>query len=85
MYQIEVEAEAAKALQRLPRNVARLIWSKIEQLATDPHAQSNNVKRLKGEAAYRLRVGDWRVLYRLEETRLVILVLKIRPRSSAYD
>lgn len=85
MYQIEVEAEAAKALQRLPRNVARLIWSKIERLATDPHVQSNNIKRLKGEAAYRLRVGDWRVLYRLEETRLVILVLKIRPRSSAYD
>jgi mRNA interferase RelE/StbE len=62
-----------------------LLWSKIEQLAADPHAPNNNVKRLRGESAYRLRVGDWRVLYRLEKARLVILVLKIRPRSSAYD
>lgn len=85
MYRIVVEAEAAKGLQRLPRNVGRLIWSKIEQLAADPHAPNNNVKRLKGVAAYRLRVGDWRVLYRLEDEQLVVSVLKIRPRSSAYD
>ena len=85
MYQIAFEAEAAKALQRLPRNTAQLIRAKIDQLARNPHAPNNNVKRLKGQAAYRLRVGDWRVLYRLEDTRLVIVVVKIRPRGSAYD
>ena len=85
MYRIEVEAEAARMLQRLPRNTARLIWSKIEHLARDPHAPSNNIKRLKGQDAYRLRVGDWRVLYTLENERLVVFVLKVRPRGSAYD
>lgn len=85
MYRIEIEAEAAKALQRLPRNVRRLVWAKIEQLAADPHAPNNNVKRLRGEATYRLRVGAWRILYRLEDAQLSILVVKIRPRSSAYD
>jgi mRNA interferase RelE/StbE len=85
MYQIEFEAEAVKTLRRLPRNVARLIRTKIDQLAEDPHAPNHNVKRLRGDAAYRLRVGDWRVLYLLEDTRLVITVIKIRPRGSAYD
>ena len=85
MYQIEFEAEAVKTLRRLPRNVARVIRAKIDQLAEDPHAPNNNVKRLRGDAAYRLRVGDWRVLYQLEDTRLIISVIKIRPRGSAYD
>lgn len=85
MYQIAFETEAAKALQRLPRNTAHLIRAKIDQLARNPHAPNNNVKRLRGQAAYRLRVGDWRVLYRLEDTRLIIVVVKIRPRSGAYD
>ena len=85
MYQIEFEAEAVKTLRRLPRNVARLVRAKIDQLAWDPHAPNNNVKPLRGDAAYRLRVGDWRVLYQLEDTRLVITIIKIRPRGSAYD
>ena len=85
MYRIELAQEAAKALQRMPRTTAKLIWSKIQHLAEDPDAPSSNVKRLLGQNAYRLRVGDWRVLHRLESETLVVLVLRIRPRSSAHD
>ena len=50
----------------------------------DPHASNNNVKKLAGGEGYRLRVGDWRVLYELEDERLVIVVVKIKPRGEAY-
>jgi mRNA interferase RelE/StbE len=85
VYVIEITAAAARALARMPRNTARLIRSKIDLLAADPHAPNNNVKRLKGSADYRLRVGDWRVIYEVQDNRLVIVVVRIAPRGSAYD
>jgi mRNA interferase RelE/StbE len=44
-----------------------------------------NVKKLVGQAGYRLRVGDWRVLYDVEAGRLVVRVLKIGPRGGVYE
>lgn len=68
----------------MPANTRRLIVAKIEQLAADPRSLANNVKTLKGEPGYRrLRVGDWRVLYRDDGT--VLLVTKVAPRGEAYE
>ncbi len=76
--------DATRTLVRLPVNVAARIKSKIEQYAADPAAQVNNVKALKGEAGYfRLRVGDWRVIF--TEDGVVVAIIKIAPRGSAYD
>ena len=68
----------------MSRNTARLIREKLDQLAQDPYAHNPNVTRLQGRPAYRLRVGDWRVIYELEDDRLVILVLKVAPRGGVY-
>ncbi len=62
MYRIEYSGDAQKALVRMPANMARLVRSKIEQLAANPLGSNNNVKRLKGMDAFRLRVGDWRIV-----------------------
>ena len=68
----------------MPANTRRLIVAKIEQLAADPRSLANNVKTLKGEPGYRrLRVGDWRVLYR--DDGMVLLVTKVAPRGEAYE
>jgi mRNA interferase RelE/StbE len=85
MYAIEITGGAIKALRKMPRNVAALIRSKIDALAVDPYAANNNVKKLKGSDDYRLRVGDWRVIYTLQDAKLVILVIRIAPRGSVYD
>ena len=75
---------AFRTLSRIPANVAMLIRSKLEQHAADPAAQANNVKALKGEAGvYRLRVGDWHVLF--TDAGEVIAIIKIAPRGGAYD
>lgn len=85
MYQIEYTRDAVKALKAMPRNVSLQIRSKIELLAADPFAANNNVKKLVDREAYRLRVGDWRVIYEIEGGRLVIHVLTVAPRGGAYQ
>jgi len=84
MYAIEFTKEASQALKAMPRNVAAKIRAKIDIIAIDPYASNPNATKLKGRDGYRLRVGDWRVLYQIEDGRIVIVVLAIKPRGGAY-
>ncbi len=69
---------------RMDRATSSRIRVKIGQLADDPTSLANNVKALKGGAGlFRLRVGDWRVIY--TEDLVVVLVIKVAPRGAAYD
>lgn len=83
-WQIQFTSRAARQLQKLPVNVAKTIRAKIGALANDPHVQNNNVTRLQGEPAYRLRVGAWRVIYELHDATLVVLVMKVGSRGDIY-
>jgi mRNA interferase RelE/StbE len=74
---------ALKALTRMPAVAARLIRSKIEQYAEAPASLANNVKKLQGRDGYRLRVGDWRVIF--DQEGVVLDVLQIGPRGSIYE
>ena len=66
----------------MPRNVADRIREKIGDYAADPASQANNVARLRGlDGILRLRVGDWRVLFRDEDR---IMVINVAPRGGAY-
>ncbi len=73
---------AAKALRKHRADAARLI-AKIEAYAADPAVQANNVKALIGSTAFRLRVGDYRIVF--EETAAEIIVTRIGPRGSVYE
>jgi mRNA interferase RelE/StbE len=76
--------QALKALAQ-HRNHADRIVAKVRAYAEKPASQANNIKRLKGtvNAACRLRVGDYRVIF--EETDTTITVLRLGPRGSIYD
>ena len=84
MYTIRHTAAALKALRRMPRNNADLIKLKVREVAADPTA-ARNVKKLKGRPGYRLRVGDWRVIFTLDNDELVLIVIEIGPRGDVYD
>lgn len=84
MYRIVFTKQADRALRKMSRNTARLIREKLDHLAQDPHARNPNLTKLQGRSGYRLRIGDWRVIYELEDDRLVILVLKVAPRGGVY-
>jgi mRNA interferase RelE/StbE len=72
MYTVVTTKSFNKAIARLPGNWQRRIVAKIKEVARNPYA------------AYRLRVGDWRVIYELHDDRLVVLVLEIGSRGGIY-
>lgn len=73
---------AARALRK-HGNMASRIMAKIQAYADDPGALANVVTEMVGKDYRRLRVGDFRVLFR--ETATVITVLDIGPRGGIYD
>ena len=74
---------AAKALLKMPANTARLIRRKIEQYASNLDSMANNVRKLQGREGYRLRVGDWRVVF--DRDGVVLDILEIGPRGSINE
>ena len=68
----------------MPRNTAKLIREKVEMIAADPYADHPNAKKLQGRDGYRLRVGDWRVIYKIQSEELMIMVLKVASRGEVY-
>lgn len=84
MYQIEYSKQSILALRGMAANTAALIRSKIETLAQNP-LKAQGVKKLVCRDGYRLRVGNWRVLYVLDGQRLRVLVMDIGSRGGIYQ
>ena len=83
MLKIAISKEAHRALSRIPKNLAGRIEAKIEQYAAAPASLANNVKRLKGGRHFRLRVGDWRVIFDVKAATMI--VVDVGPRGGVYD
>jgi mRNA interferase RelE/StbE len=78
-----IDRQPQKVFRRLPRNILQRIREAISGLITDPLPPG--CKKLVGyENLYRLRVGDWRISYAVEQEQLIILVIEVAPRGSAY-
>ena len=81
-YRIEITKSAAKELSRIPKKDLRLIVSRIQALADDPRPSDS--KKLCAEEKYRIRQGNYRVLYLIEDDILIIYVIKIAHRRKVY-
>ena len=84
MYRILFTKSASRAMRTIPRDVAQRIRDRLGQIAADPYVDHSNVTRLQNRPGYRLRVGDWRVLYELEREQLVVIVFRVGSRGEAY-
>jgi mRNA interferase RelE/StbE len=85
MWSISYTADAVRTLSRMDRVVARRIRTKIAALAQSPLSPNNNVKKLSGIEGYRLRVGDWRVIFTLRQEILTVVVIRIGHRREIYQ
>lgn len=81
-YEIRFKPSAAKALAKLPRDVQRRIAPAIDGLSGN--ARPSGAEKLAGEDAWRIRVGDYRIVYAIEDRVLVILVLHVGNRREVY-
>ncbi|MCC5662468.1 type II toxin-antitoxin system RelE/ParE family toxin [Nostoc sp. CHAB 5784] len=82
-YQIEFTKGANKQLKKLPSHIKERIDSKIEQLAIEPRPVG--VKKLADEESlYRIKVGDYRVIYQIFDTILLVSVIKVKHRRDVY-
>lgn len=83
MYKIFFSKNSDKALRRMPRNLALKIAKKIKELANNPYSM-RNVKKLTNHPGYRLRVGDWRIVYTINDDELIIHVINVKTRGEIY-
>ncbi len=81
-YRVELEPSAKRWLDKAERGVRRRVLTALVGLAENPRGPG--VERLRSTDHYRLRVGDYRIVYELQEQRVLVLVLKIGHRREIY-
>jgi mRNA interferase RelE/StbE len=82
-YAIELTRAAERALAALPKKDLLLVDRKIRQLADEPHPPGS--AKIQGqEGLYRVRAGDYRIVYQVEDDRRIVLVVIIGNRKDIY-
>ena len=81
-YRVILPKTVQKELDRLPDGVLRRILARLGELETNPRPP--DVKKLKGRSAWRIRVGDYRVIYEIHDRELQILVITVGHRRDVY-
>ena len=83
VYTITFKASVAKDLHALPNRDVKRILELINALAHNPRAEG--CIKLTGQDRYRVRQGVYRIIYEIQDLRLVVQVIKVAHRSSAYE
>ncbi len=83
MYKVTVKKSAAKAIAKLSKNVSNRLIPSIRHLGEDPRPPG--AKKLQGaEDLWRIRVGDYRIVYLIEDTIMIVDVLQVAHRKDIY-
>jgi mRNA interferase RelE/StbE len=82
MYEIIFSETAKKQLSKLEKDIQQRILAALEKIRIRPESF---VKKLVGDPAYRLRVGDYRVIIDIDKGKLLILVIKVGHRRNIYE
>jgi len=81
-YSIEIKRSAAKELAELPKQDRLRVIARIENLAHDPRPSGS--EKLSGQERYRVRQGDYRILYEIHDHVLVVVVVRFGHRREVY-
>ena len=82
MYNIQIIPSAIKDLDRLDKNFFKQIKAKILALSSDPRPP--NCLKLTAEEGYRLRSGNYRILYRIDDKNKIICIYRVKHRKESY-
>jgi len=81
-YQIEAQPELTRQMRGIPQHEKVRIMARIDTLATDP--RPTGVEKLTGVEGWRIRIGDYRVTYRIDDTKRVVTITRVGQRGSIY-
>ncbi len=81
---VTVKRGAARVLRRTDRKTRQRIETALQKLEDDEERQDLDIRPLKGTEGFRLRIGDWRILFDHDREEDQITVQAIRPRGQAY-
>jgi len=82
-YRIQVKKSAAKALKKIPKSERKRIAELIESWSDNP--PNPDKSKMKGDNPFhKIRIGDYRIIYEIQEDVLIILVVKIGHRKDVY-
>jgi len=83
-YSIKLKKSVEKEIKKLPQEIIRRVIKVLEEL--ESNAYPRGTKKIKGsERTYRLRVGDYRIIYQVDEEKKEIVIYHIRKREEAYE
>ncbi len=81
-YTVYIERYAQKQIMKLDKTIIPVIKNVIGKLAANPRPRG--YKKLKGEEAYRIRVGNYRIIYEIEEDRILVTVVSVGHRKDIF-
>ncbi len=81
-YRVFISPSADRVIARLPRETRCRIADRIAALADNPRPPGS--VKLTGEDTYRIRVGDYRIIYSIHDDRLVVIVIDVGHRKEVY-
>ena len=84
-YHVHTTRKFDRKFRTLPVKLQKRVSERIKRIAQSPYASNPNVTKLQGREGYRLRIGDWRVLYALQDDQLIMLVIEIDVRGRIYQ
>ena len=84
MYRLKYRRQAKNYLARLPLKTKTAIVNKVHELAENPDNPALKVEILEGRQGFRLRLGQYRVIYTRQDDQLILEVVKIRSRGDIY-
>ena len=82
-HQIIIKPSAEKQLDKLPKSVRVRVLDKLEELRQDPRPHGA-IKLIGADDLWRIRIGDYRVVYEIQDERLIVLVLRVAHRKDIY-
>jgi mRNA interferase RelE/StbE len=83
-YRVALTSSAAQELQKLASQIVARIFPHIESLASNPRP-SGCKKMQGGDREYRIRIGNYRVVYTIDDKNLLVEVTRIRHRKDVYE
>ena len=82
-YVVALTSSAEKELKRLPGNLVERIIPRLERLGSNPRPAGCKIKG--GDREWRIRVGDYRVVYTIDDSKRLVEVTRVRHRSEVYE